>query len=239
MSILPLDRDEFEFNVAHESADCYNPLMILRSELPTLTGHTVFHGVSWEDYERVLEKIGDGHTRVTFLDESMEIMSPLHKHESPAEAIGVLLGDLSFEFDLPLRGFGSPTYRYQERKAGLEPDRCYYIQNEEKVRGMERFDPKVYPAPDLAIEVDLTRRSIPREPIYARLGVPEIWRFRKGQITVRLLSDDGTYQDSPTSLAFPFLPMDEFVKFVQRMIIEDPNRVKRDFRKLARTLRAK
>jgi Uma2 family endonuclease len=33
------------------------------------------------------------------------------------------------------------------------------------------------PAPDLAIEIDITSSSIPRLPIYASFGVPEVWRY--------------------------------------------------------------
>jgi len=187
----------------------------------------------WDDYERVLDEIGDENTRVTFLDGSMEIMSPLPGHDRTADAVGLLVRELTIAVGLPICGFGSTTYRRKDREAGLEPDRCYYIQNEAKVRGMTRFNPKIHPAPDLAIEIDVTRRSVSREPVYARLGIPEIWRYRRQRITVRLLADDGKYHDSATSLVFPFLPMNEFENFVQRMQVEEQNSVVLEFRKWA------
>jgi hypothetical protein len=95
---------------------------------------------------------------------------------------------------------------------------------------MERFDAKVHPPPDLAIEVDVTRRSVPREPIYAKLGVPESWRSKNVRISVRLLGEDGKYHDALRSAAFPFLPLREFDGFVRRLLVEDPNASVRAFR---------
>ena len=56
----------------------------------------------------------------------------------------------------------------------------------------------------LWIEVDVFSPSVPREPICARLGVPEIWRYSNDGLTVRLLTPAGVYADSATSLGFPF-----------------------------------
>jgi Uma2 family endonuclease len=179
--------------------------MTLSAEHIPLHKHTMREGVTWERYERLLERIGNRPIRVTYDDERMEI--------------------------------GSTTYRRRDLKAGLEPDKCYYIKNEAKVRGMERFDAKVHPPPDLAIDVEVTRRSVPREPIYARLGVPEIWRSKNVRITVRLLGEDGKYHDAPRSAAFAFLPLREFEGFVRRLLVEDPNAVVREFRQWVGRLR--
>ncbi|HET6251803.1 MAG TPA: Uma2 family endonuclease [Tepidisphaeraceae bacterium] len=209
--------------------------MTLLDHIALLDDHTVLHGVSWDDYERVLEEIGDGSTRVTYCDGSMEIMSPLPEHDRAALAIGRLICELTFETGLPIASFGSTTYRRKDLLRGLEPDQCFYIDNEVKVRGMKRFNPKMHPAPDLAIEVDITSRSIPREPIYAKLGVPEIWRYKNPRIAIRRLSN-GKYADAATSLYFPSLPMPKFEKFVQRMLVEEQNSVVRDFRAWVKTL---
>jgi Uma2 family endonuclease len=206
------------------------------AHLPSLDEHTVLHGVTWDDYERVLKEIGNGSTRVTFCDGSMEIMSPLPEHENAAMVIGRLVGELTLEVGLPFRNFGSTTYRRKDLQRGLEPDQCFYIHNESRVRDMKRFNPKVHPAPDLAIEVDVTRRSIRREPIYASLGVPEIWRYKYPRISIRRLTTAKIYEDSATSLYFPFLPMAAFENFVRRMLVEEQNSVVREFRQWIRAL---
>ena len=51
------------------------------------------------------------------------------------------------------------------------------MRNEEAIRGKGRIDLTVDPPPDLVIEVDITSPSLDRLPIYARLGVPEVWRY--------------------------------------------------------------
>jgi hypothetical protein len=50
----------------------------------------------------------------------------------------------------------------------------------------------------LVIEVDITRSSLDKLPIYAALGVPEVWRYTDGQVEVRCLTAN-TYEVSDTS----------------------------------------
>lgn len=88
----------------------------------------------------------------------------------------------------------------------------------------------------LAIEIDITQRSVKRQPIYARLGVPELWRFDRSRFTVLLLSKDRKYKSPTKSRAFPFLPMREFEAFVRRMIAEDQMTVQLEFEAWVKTL---
>ncbi len=210
--------------------------MISTTDIAPLHRHAVRHGVSWDEYEQVLKEIGTRDIRVTYLDGEMEIMSPLPQHENEKKAIGRLVEDLTFERGLPVAAFGATTFRDPGHKGGLEPDECFYIQNEARVRGMKRWDSKVHPPPDLAIEIDLSSRSIPKEPIYARLGVPEIWRQSAKGLKVFLRQDNNTYRESPRSAIFSFLPMDQFATFVQRMLTEERNAVVREFREWVRSL---
>lgn len=83
---------------------------------------------------------------------------------------------------------------------------------------------------------DITSRSIPRQPIYAGLGVPEVWRF-DGRLTVLLLRPGAEYIPTASSLAFPFLPMASFESFVHRLAAEPQNAVLREFRDWVKTLR--
>ena len=59
----------------------------------------------------------------------------------------------------------------------MEPDECYCFRNEEKMRGRKRLNLKKDPPPELVVEIDVTSRSVARQPIYAALGVPEIWHY--------------------------------------------------------------
>ena len=198
--------------------------------------HVTLDHVPWSFYEDVLEQIGDRPIRVTYRQGRLEIMPPLAMHESGKKLVGALIEVLVMERNIPMRRFGSTTFRREDRKTGLEPDECYYLQNADRVRGMERFDPAIHPAPDLAIEVDISSRSIAREPIYADLGVPELWRYDGFHLTVRLLDASGSYRTSRTSAAFPFLPMDRIEEFVHRLDAEEQTAVMREFQTWVRTL---
>jgi Uma2 family endonuclease len=200
------------------------------------TQHLVLDGVSWERYEELLREVGDDAIRVTYDNGAIEIMSPLPKHEKWGARIARLIELMSYERQLTIEPLGSTTFRKKKRNKGLEPDKCFYIANAAAAREIEdEFDPAVHPAPDLAIEIDITRRSIPREPIYAALGVPELWRFQKNALTVRHLKGEA-YVDATTSLSFPFLPMAKFHEYLLRLATEPTNAVLHEFGAWVRSL---
>jgi Uma2 family endonuclease len=196
--------------------------------------HLVLHGMPWSFYEDVLAS--DRPLRITFDEGNIEMMAPLPEHEAPREAIGALIDVLVIERGIPSARFGSTTFRREDRRKGLEPDKCYYFANSSAVRGMKQFDSTVHPPPDLAIEIDITSRSVPREPVYAGLGIPELWRCDGENPIVLLLDPTGKYIESSTSQVFPFLPMTRFEEFVRRMEREEQTMVLREFRDWVQTL---
>ncbi len=78
------------------------------------------------------------------------------------------------------------------------------------MRGHESVDLAVDPPPDLAIEVDVSHLSVNRLTVYAALGIPEVRQHREGKLNVLLLDTQGRYAESPTSRAFPWLPITSF-----------------------------
>jgi Uma2 family endonuclease len=175
----------------------------------------VLHGMSWDLYEMLLRDIGDQPIRVTYDNGSMEIMSPLPKHERWKTIIGGFIEILSLELNIPMSRLGSTTFRRRELRKGLEPDECYYIQHEEQIRNKDTIDLKTDPPPDLAVEVDITHRAIGRESIYAALGVAEVWRYDGLSLTALRLDPDGRYRPTEFSLAFPFLRVAELEQFLK------------------------
>ena len=198
--------------------------------------HIVLRDVSWKLYERLLKDIGNRPVRVTFYRGSMEIMSPLPKHEKANRWIGRLIDTMCLELGIPMESLGSTTFRRQAKKAGLEPDGCYYVQNATAVRGKDRLDLSIDPPPDLAIEIDITRRSVKRQPVYAALGVAELWRW-DGKVLTILSLTQGAYRPSASSRAFPFLNVEQFERYVHRLAAgEEDLAVLRDFQQWVRTL---
>jgi len=212
--------------------------MTLASDVPLdRQQHIVLDDVSWELYEHLLEEVGDGHVRLTYSDGRLEIMSPLPVHEMWSRRIYSLIQVVCMERLIEMVPLGSTTFRDEDKEQGLEPDECYYIEHAahgHQIQGA--FNPAVDPPPDLAIEIDITRRSIPKQPIYAALGVPELWRYDGKRLHVLLLVD-GDYKPAPASKAFPFLPIGEFETFINRFNDHTVTAVLLSFREWVRTLR--
>jgi len=158
--------------------------------------------VSWEQYEAISAELGQ-HARLTYSDGLLEIMSPLPIHERPHRIIGYIVTTLLDAEGRDWEDFGSTTFRRPE-KAGLEPDTCFYIQHAAAVRDCERMDLQIYPPADLAIESDVTSQTT--FDAYAQIGVPEIWRYKAGQLQIFLLQA-GQYIESEISPTFPNLPI--------------------------------
>ncbi|MGB3494941.1 MAG: Uma2 family endonuclease, partial [Elainellaceae cyanobacterium] len=138
----------------------------------------LLHDVSWAQFENILRDLGDRRSaRIAYCDGMLEIMTPLPEHEYFKETIGDAVKDIAEVLEQDYESYGSTTWRRQMKQVGLEPDNCFYFQNEALVRGKLEFDLNVDPPPDLALEIDLTSKSLDRLPIYQRLGIPELWCY--------------------------------------------------------------
>jgi Uma2 family endonuclease len=115
--------------------------------------------ISWETYERLLKDTAHQHISITYDQGRMFLMSPLPEHQRAKKLLGQLVEAATLERGIRRASLGSTTWRKQRKLIGLEPDECYYIQNEAKVRGRDDIDLKYDPPPDLAIEVDITHKA--------------------------------------------------------------------------------
>lgn len=148
----------------------------------------LLHNVSWETYEQLLSNYENSSSpRFAFDRGTLEIMSPSSEHEELSDLITQLVFILAEEWDFEYRSFGRTTFRREELESGFEPDGCFYIQSVERISGVKRLDLAAHPPPDIAIEVDVTSPSLNKLPIYARIGVPEIWRYDGQKVTILLL----------------------------------------------------
>jgi Uma2 family endonuclease len=187
--------------------------------------------VSWEGYARLLRAFADQPSvRLTYDRGVLEIMSPLHEHESDADFLGRLAVTLTEEMGLPVKAGGSTTLRRRKKRRGLEPDRCYWIASEPQVRGKRLINLRSDPPPDLAIEVDLTASSLDRMKIYASLGVPEVWRLDAAGLTVQVLGPKRRYAASPQSKSFPLVSPANLARFLPLRARLDENTVVQQLR---------
>ena len=174
----------------------------------------VFEDANWDLYERLLREVGNGPTRLTYDQGRLEIMSPLPGHGEISRVLCLFVFDLALASGQPVRMLGSTTLRRRLRRRGLEPDECFYIANEPRVRGKQRLSIPRDPPPDLAVEIDVTNSSIDRMPIYAALGVPQVWRYSRQRLR-RLHLRAATYVARPRSLSFPALRPNELTPFLR------------------------
>lgn len=152
------------------------------------------------------------------------------EHEHYGEWMGKLILFVAIEMRLPLCSGGSTTLKLALEKVGLEPDRCYWIKHEKYMRDKKKWKALKDPPPDLALEIDISISWLDRLDIYAKLKVPEVWRFDGETLKVLVLGGNGEYKERTKSLAFASLPMDGFVRFVKQLGSDEEVRLTREFR---------
>jgi Uma2 family endonuclease len=191
----------------------------------------LLHGIDWRGYGRFLRAFGERPSvRLTYDRGALEIMSPLHEHESDGRFLGRLAITLTEELAKPVKAGGSTTFRRRRRRRGLEPDDCFWIAHEAQVRGVRRINLRIHPPPDLAMEVDVASSSLDRMAIYAALKVPEVWRLDQTGLKFHLLGPDGCCSESTHSLAFPFVTPADLSRFLDMRQNMDENAVVQQFR---------
>ncbi|MFN5728728.1 MAG: Uma2 family endonuclease [Pseudanabaena sp.] len=179
------------------------------SQIETLAGQsTVLHDVEWQQFESILQDLGDKRSsRIAYLNGVLEIVMPLPEHEKIKVLISYFVQVLMDEMGIDFEGFGSTTFKRVDKLAGLEPDDCFYIQNNVAMRGIRKLDMTIDPPPDLAIEVDVTSKT--KFDVYRILGVPELWLYDQ-TLKIYILRD-GEYVESQLSPIFGDIPIRDVI----------------------------
>lgn len=190
---------------------------------------TLLKDITWQQLENILSEMGEKRAaRISYSNGWLEIMVPLPEHEKDKEIFGefvrILLDKLQIDFE-PL---GSTTLKNKLMRQAVEPDACFYIQNQAAVIGKNRLDLTTDPPPDLAIEIDITSRT--RFDNYEILGVTELWRYTQQGLEIYLLQQ-GKYIKSEYSPNFPDIPIIELVnEYVQQCLTIGRSQAIRNFR---------
>lgn len=170
--------------------------------------------VTWQEFEEILEELGERrNSRIAYSEGKLEIMVPLPEHERAKIVIADLVKAILRSQRRNWEPLGSTTFK-REEAAGVEPDECFYIQNQQAVIGKDRIDLTIDPPPDLAIESDVASKT--RTFAYLAIKVPEIWIYVSGKLKINLLQCD-RYIESETSPTFPNLAIREIIpKAIER-----------------------
>jgi Uma2 family endonuclease len=180
-------------------------LDIDRDDRPREDKIVVLSNATWADYQRMLEIRGDHSApRISYLEGRLEIMSPSETHEDIKSLLGRLVEVFCLERGIEFRTLGSWTLEDKASERGVEPDECY-------VFGERRPAAR----PDLAIEVVWTSGGLKKLDIYVRLGVREVWYWRKGRISVHVLRGE-SYGDASESEVLPGIDLAELASFLDR-----------------------
>lgn len=176
----------------------------------------ILQGVGWDFYERVLEEFaGSSGVHFAYDDGFLEVEVPLFIHERESRILQDLVATICVEKEIESINAGSTTFRKRAKMKGCEPDTAFYIQSEGQIRGLREIDLTQNPPPDLVIEVDVTSPSLDKMPIYAALGVPEVWLFKgEGVEFFKLVGED--YQKIQNSTALPDLSSEKATEFLQK-----------------------
>ncbi|MFN9834980.1 MAG: Uma2 family endonuclease [Pseudanabaena sp.] len=199
------------------------------SQIETLAGQsTVLHEIDWQQFESILQDLGDKRrSRIAYLNGVLEIALPLPEREKIKVLIRDFVQVLMDKMEIDFEVFGSTTFKRVDKLAGLEPDDCFYIQNNVAMRGIRKLDMTIDPPPDLAIEVDVTSKT--KFDVYRVLGVPELWLYDQ-TLKIYILRD-GEYVESELSPIFGDIPIRDVIpQFLEMSLSQGRSTAMKAFR---------
>ena len=177
---------------------------------PPARGRRVRTGVSWTEYRALRADPANRRLKLTYDGPAgglLEIEMPQGlRHETVSRLVLLLVAAFAEERGLAVKAVGSVTQSREDLERGLEGDESFFVGDLSRLSedwDLDRGDPP----PDLSVEVDVTSPGVSKLPIYAALGVPEVWVWADEAITVRRLAGDGTYEVVGDSGELPGFPV--------------------------------
>jgi Uma2 family endonuclease len=157
--------------------------MPTKTSRPSVHSDNILHGVDWESYIRMRNHPRNGHLRMSYLDGTLILVSPQFIHDRYGWRIAKAVDLVCEALAIPAQGTLSTTLQRkgpgQRKGAAKEPDMGFYFrENEPRMRNKDSIILEVDPPPDLAIEIDNKSDSSKALTLYARIGVPEVWRYK-------------------------------------------------------------
>jgi Uma2 family endonuclease len=195
-------------------------------------GMLVVNGVSWEEYETLLDELEDRPgVRVTFDRGRIQAVSPLRRHEQYSRLVEYIAVHTAGTLTLPIESLGTVTLRQRDRERGVEADCCFYIANAHRIGGKDTLDLTVDPPPDIVVEIDMSTDSNAKLTIYAGLGVPEIWLYNGRRMRIlELQSEISGYFEVPHGRFLECLTVPVLERFLELSRTTTYHEVLRAFR---------
>lgn len=167
----------------------------LLDELPE---QIVKAGVDWQQF-KAIQAAFDGipEIRLNYCEGELEIVGISKEHEALRCLLALLLG--AYFEELGIEFFPSGSYsQVVENVTEYQADLSYCLETDKDV-------------PDLCVEIVITSGSKKKLQKYRRRGVPEVWFWRKGKLTLHKLEDQAYVQISQSEL-LPQMNLDLLVR---------------------------
>lgn len=185
----------------------------------------VLDKIRWQKFQDLLTELGAERTaRFAYQRGRMEMMTPNEQHERYSKLIESLLLVLADETYLKVVGFNSALLQQPELECAIAPTACFYISHAPEMTGKSELDLSRDPIPDLVLDIAFTSSAIDKLPIYAALGIPEVWCYTsdnnskpvpKQELMIYQLQNQ-QYYPSETSAVFNFLSAARVLEFIEQ-----------------------
>lgn len=176
----------------------------------------LLRNISWGTYERLLAEIVNvAGTRFFYNEGNLEIMVVYVGHERPNRTLAAIAEITAEETGRDFCRTGSTTCKREDLEKGFEPDSSFYFGHAAEVRDKDLIDLAVDPPPELIIEVDITSSSLNHFPLYAAVGISEIWRYDGQRVRFHRL-EGSSYSPIDESIVLPPMTAAQATIFVER-----------------------
>lgn len=196
----------------------------LLAQLP-VDSTLILRNVPWDGYEGLLEAAGEAAgLRIAYDQGTLQIVTLSPERESYSRLIERLVDRLSARLHVKVLFFGSSTIKRKDRGRGAEPDACFYVKTAAVIGRKIQLDFATDPPPDIVVEIDITHDSVSKFPLYAALGVPELWRYDGTALTMYHLQDR-EYLPVSSSVALRVLDAATLTHFLQLSSDKDQHEI--------------
>ncbi|NJO40311.1 MAG: Uma2 family endonuclease [Cyanobacteria bacterium CRU_2_1] len=184
----------------------------------------ILQNIDWQKFETLVAELGvERQTRLTYFRKTLELMTPIADHERCHKLIESFILVLVDELALEVTPIASVLLKAPDLGCAIEPDACYYFRSDPALKTASEIHLPQHNPPDLAVEIAFTKSSLDKLPIYATLGISEVWRCNaiaskdvlQGNLQIYHLQGD-RYIESRNSLQFPFLEGDRILQFLEQ-----------------------
>jgi Uma2 family endonuclease len=134
----------------------------------------IVQGVSWDDYENLVERLLGSRVQLSYDSGRLEIMSPGPQHAFSDHFISQLVLIFCETFEIDFDGFSNAIWTKKALLKGVQPDISFYVGETSR---RKNFESEQETPPDIFVEIDVTHSSLSRFPIFAALKIPEVWRY--------------------------------------------------------------